>query len=117
MHLSRIASVSGEVSKVHHIAVKECSKANSRIAQSLRNYEAASLLEVVKGNVHEEALNEKALKVIRRRVQDKLSGSNFPDMQQNSDPLDVSDQVQHLIVQATSSENLCQQFIGCCAFW
>ena len=116
MHLSRIASVSSEVSKNHHIAVKERSKANSRIAQSLRNYEAASLLEVVKGNVHEEALNEKALKVIRR-VQDKLSGSNFPDMQQNSDPLDVSDQVQHLIVQATSSENLCQQFIGWCAFW
>jgi hypothetical protein len=55
------------VSKDHHIAVKVCSKANSRIAQSLRNYEAASLLEVVKGNVHEEALNEKALKVIRRR--------------------------------------------------
>ena len=63
---------------------------------------------------HEMALNRKALKVIRR-VQDKLNGTDFPDCE--DDPLDVSDQIQRLIVQATSSENLCQLFIGWCAFW
>lgn len=113
---SRISSVSGEVKNNHGIAVKEGSKATSRMAQSLRNYEAASLLESVEGNMHEEALNAKALKVIRR-VQDKLSGSDFPDVQEKNAPLDVSDQVQRLIVQATSSESLCQLFIGWCAFW
>lgn len=65
----------------------------------------------------EEALNERALKVIRR-VQDKLTGTDFhtPD-EEAGEPSDVQDQVQRLIVQATSSENLCQLFIGWCAFW
>jgi len=71
-----------------------------------------SLLEGDEGAAHEEALNEKALKVIRR-VQDKLSGTDFGE----EEPTDVTDQVQRLIVQATSSENLCQLFVGWCAFW
>jgi len=75
-----------------------------------------SLLDEEGGLVHEEALNEKALKVIRR-VQDKLAGTDFPDRDEKGDPLDVVDQVQRLIVQATSVENLCQLFIGWCAFW
>jgi FKBP12-rapamycin complex-associated protein len=65
---------------------------------------------------NEEALNEKALKVIRR-VQNKLAGTDFLGPDEIGDPLDVQDQVQKLIVQATSSENLCQLFIGWCAFW
>lgn len=105
---SRIASIAGEGSE--RVAA-ESSIAKSRIARSLRQREVLSLLEGEAGAAHEEALNEKALKVIRR-VQDKLSGTDFPDMDEDSDPLDVSDQVQRLIVQATSSENLCQLFIG-----
>ena len=66
---------------------------------------------------NEEALNERALKVIRR-VQDKLAGTDFHSPEEEvGEPLDVQDQVQRLIVQATSSENLCQLFIGWCAFW
>jgi phosphatidylinositol kinase/protein kinase (PI-3 family) len=65
---------------------------------------------------HEEAaLNEKALKVIRR-VQDKLQGTDFLDSCVG-EPLDVADQVQRLVVQATSSENLCQLYVGWCSFW
>lgn len=81
----------------------------------------------------EEALNERALKVIRR-VQDKLNGRDFhPSPEEDNNPqycaqaaagggggdapLDVQDQVQRLIVQATSSENLSQLFVGWCAFW
>jgi FKBP12-rapamycin complex-associated protein len=70
--------------------------------------ELLSILE--DGLAHEEVLNEKALKVVRR-VQDKLTGTDFPD-RADVEPLDVSDQVQRLIVQATSVENLCQLFIG-----
>lgn len=59
-----------------------------------------------------EALNEKAVAVIRR-VQDKLTGLDFG----NERPLDVPSQVERLIKQATSNENLCQSFIGWCPFW
>ena len=52
------------------------------------------------------ALNQKAVAVIRR-VQSKLTGRDF-----DNETLDVSAQVQRLIDQATSHENLCQCYIG-----
>ena len=107
---SRIASIAGEGSEQ---VVADESLARSRIARSLRQREVMSLLEGQNSETQEEFLNEKALKVIRR-VQDKLSGTDFCD---TDEPLDVPDQVQRLIVQATSTENLCQLFIGWCAFW
>jgi FKBP12-rapamycin complex-associated protein len=110
---NRIASIAGERSE--HVAA-EGSMAKSRIERSMRQREMLSLLGGDDGAAHEEALNEKALKVIRR-VQDKLTGTDFPDFDETFEPLDVSDQVQRLIIQATSSENLCQLFIGLCAFW
>ena len=107
---SRIASIVGEGTERNAV---EGSLAQSRIARSLRQREVMSLLEGQEGTVNEEALNEKALKVIRR-VQKKLSGT---DLDESGEAFDVPDQVQRLIVQATSSENLCQLFIGWCAFW
>jgi FKBP12-rapamycin complex-associated protein len=59
-----------------------------------------------------EVLNEKALAVIRR-VQDKLTGLDFD----NETAMDVAEQVERLVEQATSKENLCQCFIGYCPFW
>lgn len=59
-----------------------------------------------------EALNAKALAVINR-VNNKLTGRDF----KTALPLDVPDQVDRLILQATSLENLCQCYIGWCAFW
>lgn len=106
---NRIASIAGERSE--HATVAEGSVAKSRIERSIRHREMLSLLGGDDGAAHEEALNEKALKVIRR-VQDKLTGTDFPDFDETSEPLDVPEQVQRLIVQATSSENLCQLFIG-----
>lgn len=50
-----------------------------------------------------------------RRVQAKLSGRDFEG--EGGEPLDVSAQVQRLISQATSHENLCQCYIGWCPFW
>jgi FKBP12-rapamycin complex-associated protein len=93
-------------------SIHDESMSRSRIERSMRQRELFSLLEGAEGAAHEEALNEKALKVIRR-VQDKLTGTDFG----NAEPTDVADQVQRLIVQATSSENLCQLFVGWCSFW
>ncbi|KAI8620292.1 armadillo-type protein [Chytriomyces sp. MP71] len=59
-----------------------------------------------------EALNARALTVITR-VQNKLTGKDF----KTQAPLDVPSQVNRLIQQATSMENLCQCYIGWCAFW
>lgn len=57
-----------------------------------------------------EALNQKALQVVDR-VSQKLTGRDF----RPTDSLSVREQVQKLILQATSVENLCQTFVGWCA--
>ncbi|KAJ3083065.1 phosphatidylinositol kinase- protein kinase tor1 [Rhizoclosmatium hyalinum] len=59
-----------------------------------------------------EVLNAKAVTVINR-VSNKLTGKDF----KTQAPLDVPSQVHRLILQATSMENLCQCYIGWCAFW
>ena len=64
------------------------------------------------GNHEPEALNKKAVFIINR-VRDKLTGNDFT----NRGVLDVKTQVELLIDQATSYENLCQGYIGWCPFW
>lgn len=109
---NRIASITGGAKTVSN------SISRSRLGRSVRQRQAMSLLGGEAESATGEALNEKALKVIRR-VQDKLTGTDFQSdhpiyaMEQGQrDTLDVQDQVQRLIVQATSTENLCQLFIG-----
>ncbi|KAI0078720.1 phosphatidylinositol 3-kinase [Panus rudis PR-1116 ss-1] len=63
-------------------------------------------------NEDQEVRNERAL-FVYNRVQQKLTGRDFnPDVS-----LKVPQQVDKLILQATSIENLCQCFSGWCAFW
>lgn len=59
-----------------------------------------------------ESVNKKAVLIISR-VRDKLTGNDFP----NEETLTVPKQVELLIQQATSNENLCQCYIGWCPFW
>ncbi|KAI9272821.1 armadillo-type protein [Phascolomyces articulosus] len=59
-----------------------------------------------------EMLNTRAVAVVNR-VSNKLTGRDFNPR----DTLDVPTQVDKLIQQATSLENLCQCYIGWCAFW
>jgi len=60
----------------------------------------------------QEVRNERAL-FVYNRVQHKLTGRDFnPDV-----VLSVPAQVDKLILQSTSLENLCQCFSGWCAFW
>jgi hypothetical protein len=63
-------------------------------------------------------LNPQAVSVIRR-VRDKLTGHDFSSNNEADDagPLDVTDQVERLIKQATDHANLCAAFAGWCAFW
>lgn len=115
LHGDRIASITGGDGA--SLLAASGTIARSRMSErTMRQRELSSLLDGEDGLAAEEALNEKALKVIRR-VQDKLAGTDFEDRADNGMPLDVVDQVQRLIVQATSVENLSQLFIGWCAFW
>lgn len=66
----------------------------------------------VNSHQENEETNRKAIQVLNR-VKDKLTGRDFGD----ENPIDEARQVDLLICQATSSENLCQCFIGWCAWW
>jgi len=114
----RIESVTGGDGTIGQVAASGThSIARSRmVGRSMRQRELFSILDGDEGLAAEEALNEKALKIIRR-IQDKLNGTDFEDRTDNGETLDVVDQVQRLTVQATSVENLSQLFIGWCAFW
>ena len=137
---SRIASItSGSTSNT---AATAAALFEQEVDKSFRQQRGGGLLSMLDGDsttaaASEEALNERALKVIRR-VQDKLNGRDFHKLSEEENsinnhfphaagggggegvgepPLDVQDQVQRLIVQATSTENLSQLFVGWCAFW
>lgn len=63
-------------------------------------------------NEAREVQNARALQVLAR-VKEKLTGRDFS----SDDELNVGDQVDKLLAQATSVENLCQHYIGWCSFW
>ncbi|GMM52375.1 phosphatidylinositol kinase-related protein kinase [Starmerella bacillaris] len=52
-------------------------------------------------------------RMVLQRIEDKFAGNDF----KRRHNLNVADQVDLLIQEATSIENLCQHFIGWCAFW
>jgi FKBP12-rapamycin complex-associated protein len=56
--------------------------------------------------------NQRAVNVLNR-IKMKLCGRDFLA----SEVLDVKHQIDNLIVQATSIENLCQCYVGWCPFW
>ncbi|GMK56480.1 hypothetical protein CspeluHIS016_0303200 [Cutaneotrichosporon spelunceum] len=59
-----------------------------------------------------EVMNDKALQVVER-VRRKLTGRDFKP----TVTLDIKEQVEELVSQATSVENLCVAFVGWCSFW
>ena len=65
-----------------------------------------------KDEIESEELNEIA-QIVLERIQDKLSGTDFyPNV-----VIDAKTQVDKLIIQATSYENLAQSYLGWCPFW
>ncbi|EGR30890.1 phosphatidylinositol 3- and 4-kinase family protein, putative [Ichthyophthirius multifiliis] len=60
----------------------------------------------------QEIINKKALEVMDR-IKKKLNGKDFKENEQ----LSYVEQVNKLINQATSHENICQAYMGWCPFW
>lgn len=63
-----------------------------------------------------EVLNERAV-IVMARMSNKLTGRDFHGCGDVELGLTVRSQVQKLIAQATSHENLCQSYVGWCPFW
>jgi FKBP12-rapamycin complex-associated protein len=55
--------------------------------------------------------------VIWARIQDKLTGRDFKDRDDDDTQKIPEEQVSRLITQATSRDNLCEMFIGWMPFW
>lgn len=66
----------------------------------------------VNGADERESQNARAIEVLDR-VSQKLTGRDFKP----NEELDVINQVNKLIIEATKLENLCQHYIGWCSFW
>ncbi|KAK4570311.1 phosphatidylinositol kinase- protein kinase tor1 [Recurvomyces mirabilis] len=62
--------------------------------------------------VEKEVQNARALQVLSR-VKEKLTGRDF----KKTVELQVEEQVEKLLSEATNLENLCQHYIGWCSFW
>ncbi|PAA73865.1 hypothetical protein BOX15_Mlig009522g5 [Macrostomum lignano] len=61
-------------------------------------------------------INSKATDVIGR-VRKKLTGQDFNDSTDSRDFVNTIRQVDMLLANATSNQNLCQMYIGWCPFW
>ncbi|KRZ41765.1 Target of rapamycin, partial [Trichinella pseudospiralis] len=84
---------------------------------SLSDDDAISLLSGGPGFQPSEFVSRKALDIIQR-IRDKLTGRDFSSAcSTTSKSLTVQAQVDLLIQQALSHENLCQCYIGWCPFW
>lgn len=81
-----------EMLKKGEIDEEEAQRLNKQNALEIRNARAALVL---------------------KRITDKLTGNDIKRLK----GLDLSTQVDKLIQQATSVENLCQHYIGWCSFW
>lgn len=115
------------------------SAANRELLHPLRGARERELLQAVNqlGDANE-VLNERAV-VVMARMSNKLTGRDFSncspvsnssiqhvldhstlvsgDTREPEHGLSVKLQVQKLILQATSHENLCQNYVGWCPFW
>jgi len=87
--------------------------ASSEVLEQSKGSSSSLLFDSVIQNEGEDSLtiNERAVTVIRR-VEKKLTGRDF-----GASILDVREQVNKLIEQATSTDNLCQCYLGWCPFW
>ena len=65
-----------------------------------------------KDDTESDDLNQ-IVKIVLERVSDKLKGTDF----NKNEELKIYEQVQRLIRQATSHENLSQSYSGWCPFW
>ena len=100
-----------------HMSVRELSLAQAMTGKG-DPMQVTPEVEYDDSDAQQELLTDKAVTVIRR-VMDKLTGLDFYDPASLAHPvaLDVPEQVDRLIIQATANENLCLSFLGWCPFW
>lgn len=102
----------GGLSGVSDVALNDKTSDSFIVSQSVRKDRSlAQRLGKDGEDLPSETINQRALAVINR-VRGKLDGTDF-----GNETLAVPDQVDRLIVQATSHENLSQLYIGWCPFW
>ena len=65
-----------------------------------------------KDEIENEELN-KIAQIVLNRINEKLTGTDF----KNENPLEIKEQINRLINQATLNENLAQSYLGWCPFW
>lgn len=114
-------SASGALSSDHGSESLELSPKRPIMASSVRD--VSVLRRTISNDKNEtdeplqENLNTRALEVVNR-IQAKLTGRDFlkPDDDESED-FTIEQQVDRLIQEATSIENLCQLFTGWCALW
>lgn len=124
LHLE-MASLAHSISQVNPTRVLAASARQQSVVSSVRSLLIGpSTLRQFEGADSEaqQELFDKAVIVIKR-VMDKLTGLDFAEGQQGQPSqqqqiaLAVSEQVDRLIREATSNENLSQSFFGWCPFW
>ncbi|KAH9125082.1 hypothetical protein LEN26_008116 [Aphanomyces euteiches] len=117
MSISRDNNIHVEMSQLAASVSRGDTTVPSSQLESRRSYREREMLQILgseSDGALSDALNKKAVTVIRR-VQSKLTGRDF--FGDDKEPLDVAAQVQRLIIQATSHENLCQSYLGWGPFW
>ncbi|KAI7879884.1 FAT-domain-containing protein [Lichtheimia hyalospora FSU 10163] len=102
-----------DVRSMERVASEELPEESHRNFPASRRFNRIEVDAVANENAQgPETLNTRAVAVVTR-VSNKLTGRDFNPRV----TLDVRTQVDKLIQQATSLENLCQCYIGWCAFW
>lgn len=81
--------------------------------KEVRNFSSLNInLYIYLDEIESDELN-KIAKMVLERINDKLQGTDFNKNVQ----LGIKNQVEKLIKQATSHENLSQSYLGWCPFW
>ncbi|KAI8371602.1 armadillo-type protein [Radiomyces spectabilis] len=98
------------IERINHEELADDTHRNFSVSRRLNRIEVEAVAN--ENAAGPEMLNSRAVGVVNR-VSNKLTGRDFNPRV----TLDVPTQVDKLIHQATSLENLCQCYIGWCAFW
>ncbi|KAI0395542.1 TOR kinase [Xylariaceae sp. FL0594] len=101
-----ITSQQAAIDSMHHAGGPPAARTRARSNSSLINVPAQ-----MEGDMAE-MQNARAIEVLDR-VNQKLTGRDFKPKEE----LEVVQQVNKLIMEATNLENLCQHYIGWCSFW
>merc|ERR1719357_2056716 len=112
-HESSSNSAQGEVGDSLEITANVAVQSSTSVLTGVSR-SRSDTIEVANDGAQPEILNKRALAIVSR-VRDKLTGKDFPNETEGT--LSIQRQVELLIQQATSHENLCQCYIGWCPFW